>query len=412
MSDEDGGSVYYKTAPLGPDPSFTPASGPGDTMLSWPGALINNATLAKAPISAGSGLIVLASDDTNTRRYYHAELAIEGETSTPPEDPTPPPGDTTAPTVTGTSPASGATGVAVAGNVTATFSEAMNAATITGSTFRLTRGGTAVQAAVTYDVNAKRATLNPAANLAAGTAYTATVTTGAKDAAGNGMTSARTWNFTTAAAASGPVVGDAVERYISKVYDDLFQRAPDATGMSTWSKALRAGTPYGAVANGITYSQEYRSRLISASYQRYLGREPDAAGLQNWLREMQRGMHIEQMQAGFISSPESYLQAGSNDRQWIANLYRSVLRRAAASAEINHWQGQLRAGVSPNGVALGFVYSTEYLTSVVDGYYRDLLGRAIDPSGRQTWVTAIQRGARDEEIIASIVSSAEYRQKV
>jgi hypothetical protein len=211
---------------------------------------------------------------------------------------------------------------------------------------------------------------------------------------------------------TGPVAGTAVERYITKVYNDLFQRDPDSTGMSTWSNALTTGTPYGAVANGITYSREFRSRLISASYGRYLGRGPDAAGLESWLGEMQRGMHIEQMQAGFISSPEFYLQAGSDDRRWIANLYQTVLRRAATSPEIDFWQGQLRAGVSRNGVALGFVYSTEYLTSVVDGYYRDLLGRAIDPTGRQTWVTAIQRGARDEEIIANIVSSVEYRQKV
>ncbi|MCO4265339.1 Ig-like domain-containing protein, partial [Pseudarthrobacter sp. MDT3-26] len=39
--------------------------------------------------------------------------------------------DTTAPTVTVTSPADGATGVAVAANVTGSFSEAMDASTIT-----------------------------------------------------------------------------------------------------------------------------------------------------------------------------------------------------------------------------------------------------------------------------------------
>jgi hypothetical protein len=46
---------------------------------------------------------------------------------------------------------------------------------------------------------------------------------------------------------------------------------------------------------------------------------------------------------------------------------------------------------------------------VVNGYYVDLLRRSIDPSGARSWVDAIQAGARDEEIIAGIVSSAEYR---
>src|SRR5665648_1034111 len=64
----------------------------------------------------------------------------------------------------------------------------------------------------------------------------------------------------------------AVEAYITQVYQDLFDRTPDAGGLATWTGLLMAGTPYGEVANGITYSDEYRSRLIQASYQQYLGR--------------------------------------------------------------------------------------------------------------------------------------------
>ena len=46
-------------------------------------------------------------------------------------------GDTTPPTVTARSPAVGATGVAVATTVTATFSEAIDPATVGASTFEL-----------------------------------------------------------------------------------------------------------------------------------------------------------------------------------------------------------------------------------------------------------------------------------
>jgi hypothetical protein len=124
---------------------------------------------------------------------------------------------------------------------------------------------------------------------------------------------------------------------------------------------------------------------------------------------MEGGLQIEQMQAGFIASDEFFLRAGSDDRRWIADLYDRVLGRAAAASEIDFWQAQLRARTPRGTVALGFLYSTEHLTSVVNQYYVALLGRGIDPSGRQTWITAIQRGARDEEIIASLVSSTEYR---
>ncbi|TDL41793.1 hypothetical protein E2R57_00870 [Arthrobacter nitrophenolicus] len=114
--------------------------------------------------------------------------------------------DTTAPTVTVTAPADGATGVAVPADVTGTFSEAMNTSTITATTFTLATGTTTVPAAVTYDGTTRVATLNPTADLAPSTTYTATIKGGAsgvKDAAGNALASDKTWTFTTAAPSAG-----------------------------------------------------------------------------------------------------------------------------------------------------------------------------------------------------------------
>jgi hypothetical protein len=72
MSTESGGQVYVRRSPLGATMSFTPRA----TLLSFSGALINNATTAKAPITSATGLVVLASDEKNTRRYYHAEMTL------------------------------------------------------------------------------------------------------------------------------------------------------------------------------------------------------------------------------------------------------------------------------------------------------------------------------------------------
>jgi hypothetical protein len=99
--------------------------------------------------------------------------------------------------VTGTSPAAGATGVSRDTAVTATFSRAMNAATITGSTFTLTGPGGAVAATVTYDSGSLTATLTPTAQLAASTSYTARLETGITSADGAALASAVTWSFTT-----------------------------------------------------------------------------------------------------------------------------------------------------------------------------------------------------------------------
>lgn len=106
--------------------------------------------------------------------------------------------DTTAPTVTLTVPADVATGVALNSKVTATFSEDMTATTISGTTFTLTGpGGAVVAGGVTYVAAVKTATFVPTANLASGTMYTATITTGATDLAGNPLALAKAWTFTT-----------------------------------------------------------------------------------------------------------------------------------------------------------------------------------------------------------------------
>ena len=115
--------------------------------------------------------------------------------------------DTTAPTVTGTTPAGGASNVAANENITATFSEAMNPATLTTTTFELRDPANAlIPAAVTYDAAARRATLDPTANLLTSTTYTARIRGGAvdpraKDTAGNALAQDLFWTFTTSATA-------------------------------------------------------------------------------------------------------------------------------------------------------------------------------------------------------------------
>jgi len=102
-------------------------------------------------------------------------------------------GDTTPPTVVSTSPTSGATGVAVDTVVTATFSEAMDAATITASSFTIA----GVSGSVSYNSGTYTANFTPASDLAYDTAYTASLSTAITDVAGNPLASAYSWSFTT-----------------------------------------------------------------------------------------------------------------------------------------------------------------------------------------------------------------------
>jgi hypothetical protein len=108
----------------------------------------------------------------------------------------PPPG----PTVISVAPAIGAALICPNTIVTGTFSEAMNALTIDGTTFTLTGPGTtAVAGAVSYDASSNTAIFTPASSLALSTVYTATITTGAQDLLGNALASNVVWTFSTGA---------------------------------------------------------------------------------------------------------------------------------------------------------------------------------------------------------------------
>jgi hypothetical protein len=98
--------------------------------------------------------------------------------------------DSTTPSVT-----SSATNVAVNGKITATFSKDMDGSTITPAGFTVT-GAAPVSGTVTY--LRRTAVFKPSSSLAPNTTYTATITAGVKDLAGNAL-QANTWSFTTGA---------------------------------------------------------------------------------------------------------------------------------------------------------------------------------------------------------------------
>ena len=89
--------------------------------------------------------------------------------------------------------------------VAATFPQAMNPATINPATFTLTGPGvTPLQNYHFHDVPNQMFVFTPTSTLALNTAFTATITTGAQDVAGNALASNFVWTFTTSAAACVP----------------------------------------------------------------------------------------------------------------------------------------------------------------------------------------------------------------
>jgi len=107
------------------------------------------------------------------------------------------------PTVISVNPVPGATGVGVATTPSASFSEAMNSASINANTILLRdASGNAIPASIAYSSGGSMATLSPSVSLSPGNAYTAVVKggpAGVADLSGNTMNGDFSWSFTTSA---------------------------------------------------------------------------------------------------------------------------------------------------------------------------------------------------------------------
>ena len=181
--------------------------------------------------------------------------------------------DTTKPTVTLTDPANSATGVTLNHLVVITFSEAMDLSTITTTTFTLKQGLTPVPGVVTYA--GTKATFTPSNNLTPSKVYSGTITTEAKDIAGNALASNYAFSFTTG---SGPDTtlptvnssdpfNNSTAVALNKVVAIIFSEAMDPLTITTSTFTLKQGTISvpGAVAYSGTTATFTPSSLLTAS---------------------------------------------------------------------------------------------------------------------------------------------------
>lgn len=163
-----------------------------------------------------------------------------------------------APTVISSVPDNNATSVPDNRKITATFSTAMDAATLTASTFTLADGGGAVTGSVAY--YGKIAVFTPDTNLTAGL-HTATITTGAKNLAGTALAANYVWTFTVGVVqdttapdvnATSPVDGNltvAINRNITATFNEHMDPADFNT--TTFTLTTAAGAPVTGVVSYI-----------------------------------------------------------------------------------------------------------------------------------------------------------------
>jgi hypothetical protein len=174
------------------------------------------------------------------------------------------------------------------------------------------------------------------------------------------------------------------EQYVQTLYNEFLGRTGTIAELDGWSSyASTAG--YAAVASGILRAPESLRRIVDNFYLKFLHRAADPAGEAGWVSSLQNGTTVEQVMAGFLSSPEYFNHSyalnrlTTPDAAFIQSLYVQLLGRPGTAQEVDSWSNILPTS-GRVGVINGILSSTEYCNDEVSYDFSQLLRRTTPPA--------------------------------
>jgi hypothetical protein len=203
-------------------------------------------------------------------------------------------------------------------------------------------------------------------------------------------------------------IGTINQRFVAQAFRDLLHREVDPFGLTAFTAALAQGLSRPQVVYAIQRSPEYFSNQVQALYARLLHRTVDGGGLTTFSNFLAAGGTLEQAQMFIVASPEYFLTRGGGTNDGFLNaLYLDAFQRGIDPIARTTFNQLLAGGVSRDVLVTAIFGSPEYLQDLIQGHYNQFLHRTADPGGLSAFLTARQRGAQDEQVVAAIEGSDE-----
>jgi len=208
------------------------------------------------------------------------------------------------------------------------------------------------------------------------------------------------------------------ERFVQLVYFAFLGRLPEPTELAAQAATLNAGGARADMVNSFFGTQEFnaKGRFIAGLYVGLLNRDAEFNG---WIYQrgaLQSGIVTSPgLVTNFINSPEFQLQNGAlTNENYVRMLYRQVLLREPAPAEVGFQSGVLNSGANTRtNMAYGFLASPEFqigtgprLISFL--LYACLLQRDSTAAERSALITQMQTGTTVRTAALSILNSSEF----
>ena len=227
---------------------------------------------------------------------------------------------------------------------------------------------------------------------------------------------------------------------VYRIYQATLDRAPDTGGFEFWTEELESGSrSLQQVVSGFTNSGEFQntfgnlnnSDFVTLLYNNVLDRAPDAAGLNGWLDAIASGTSRAQVVTGFSESAEfrndtsvaasAYTEALDGRAQSgflddVYRLYQATLDRDPDQAGLEVWSNQFADGQAYTTIASGFTNSGEFRntygtlsdSNFIRQLYRNVLDREADSAGLQGWLNVINNGGTREDVVRGFAQSGEF----
>lgn len=213
------------------------------------------------------------------------------------------------------------------------------------------------------------------------------------------------------AVANPVVVGTQNQRFVEQAYLDLLARHADPGGLSYFSTRLDQKLLTRAqVASILMATDAYRALVVKQIYRDFLNREADAGGLDFFVAYLRNGGSREGVKALIAGS------IGGSAEAFVDAVYLSPggLGRLADANGRAYFAGLVNQGVSRTVVASLIITSAEGAEKIVNDFYMAYLRRLADhaPNELNGFAKALLGGWRDEMVIAILVGSDEYLQRI
>ncbi len=234
---------------------------------------------------------------------------------------------------------------------------------------------------------------------------------------------------------------DLIKAFVTRCYELILSRVPDAGGLKTWYNELNSGRKTASeIIDRFVNSPEYLNKnynygdSVDILYQAMLGRNADAGGKANWVKKLESGQTLAHVingfcfskefrglcdsygiKAGFVNIENTDTTAEGKIKAFVQRCYRIILDREADPSGMQTWYEQLSSGKKAAAEIIDrFVNSPEFsgkrysYSDSVEILYKAMLGRGSDAAGKDNWVTKLRYGQPFAVVINGFCVSKEF----